>query len=90
MIARKFLVRGNVQGVGFCYFAQRSAARHQVFGYVRNCEDGTVEAFAQGTLNQVEQFRDDLSAGPRYSRVAEVEEIVTDPSPAFKSFRIER
>ena len=37
-----------VQGVGFRFFTQRSAARHQVWGYVRNLEDGRVEAVAQG------------------------------------------
>jgi len=43
-VARKFLIRGEVQGVGYRFFAQRAAARHQVTGYVRNCSDGTVEA----------------------------------------------
>ena len=44
MIARKFLLTGRVQGVGFRYFTQRVAARYQVLGYVRNLEDGRVEA----------------------------------------------
>jgi len=43
-VARKFLIRGDVQGVGYRFFAQRAAARHQVVGYVRNRDDGTVEA----------------------------------------------
>ncbi len=57
IIARKFTIRGIVQGVGFRYFAQRSAARHQVGGYVRNLDDGGVEAFAQGAEKFVEAFK---------------------------------
>ena len=90
VIARKFYIRGTVQGVGFRYFAQRSAARHQVYGYIRNLEDGSVEAFAQGTEKRVEAFKHDLAAGPRFSQVDEVEEIVLDPSREYSSFRIER
>jgi acylphosphatase len=90
MIARKFIVSGVVQGVGFRYFAQRSAARHQVTGYVKNLEDGSVEAFVQGGEKQVLGFRDDIVAGPRYSMVDSIEETVLEPDKAFSSFRIER
>lgn len=90
VIARKYLLSGRVQGVGFRYFTQRVAARHQVRGYVKNLEDGRVEAFAQGPEKVVEAFKHDISAGPQYSRVDEVEEIVLDPSSEYSSFRIER
>jgi acylphosphatase len=90
IIARKFFIRGSVQGVGYRYFAQRSAARHQVRGYVRNLADGRVEAFAQGAEPSVEAFKHDLMAGPTYSSVEDVEEIVLEPNRAFSSFRIER
>jgi acylphosphatase len=90
VIARKFLLSGLVQGVGFRFFTQRVAARYQVRGYVRNLTDGRVEAWAQGPEKSVEAFKHDITAGPRYSRVDEVEEIVLDPSSEFSSFRIER
>ncbi len=90
MIARKFYVSGEVQGVGFRYFAQRSAALHQVKGYVKNLPDGRVETFVQGSERSVNAFRDDLGAGPTYSRVLHVEEIVLEPDPGYNSFRIER
>jgi acylphosphatase len=90
MIARKFIISGVVQGVGFRYFAQRSAARHQVTGYVKNLDDGSVETFVQGGERQVIAFRDDLAAGPRYSTVEAMEETVLEPNGAFSSFRIER
>lgn len=89
-VARKFLIRGNVQGVGYRFFAQRAAARHQVVGYVRNCADGTVEALAEGPASDVEEFKNDLAAGPQWASVDNVEEISLDPTGTYSSFRIER
>jgi acylphosphatase len=89
-IARKFLIRGDVQGVGYRFFAQRAAARHQVIGYVRNRPDGTVEALAEGSPTNVEEFKKDLVTGPQWSRVEQVEEICLDPLGEYSSFRIER
>lgn len=79
-----------VQGVGFRFFTQRVAARHQVRGYVRNLADGRVEAYVEGNEKAVEAFREDISAGPRYSHVKEIEEIVLDPERRYSTFRIER
>ena len=90
MIARKFLISGMVQGVGFRYFVQRSSARHQVRGYVINLDDGRVEVVAEGSTQAVEAFRHDLAAGPRYSKVSGIEELVLEPSGLYSSFRIER
>ena len=90
MIARRFFVNGMVQGVGFRYFAQRAAAKHQVKGFVRNMPDGRVETFAQGSESQVNGFRDDIATGPRFSKVDEIEEIVEEVDLAYGTFRIER
>lgn len=79
-----------VQGVGFRFFAQRSAARHQVRGYVKNLDDGRVEALVEGPAIAVEGFKHDLAAGPSYSAVEDVEEIVLEPSGRYPTFRIER
>jgi len=79
-----------VQGVGFRYFAQRAAARHQVVGYVRNMPDGTVEALVEGPADTVEAFKHDLATGPRFSFVQQVEEIALEPTGEYSSFRIER
>ena len=88
-IARRFLISGDVQGVGYRFFAQRAAARHQVVGYVKNLRDGRVEALAEGPVQSVEAFRNDLATGPRFSSVAHVEEINLDLSGRYSSFRIE-
>lgn len=88
-IARRFFISGDVQGVGYRFFAQRAAARHQVVGYVRNLHDGRVEALAEGPMQSVEAFRNDLATGPRFSSVDHVEEINLDPTGRYSSFRIE-
>lgn len=88
-IARRFLISGDVQGVGFRFFAQRAAARHQVVGYVKNLEDGRVEAMVEGTPETIEAFKLELAAGPRFSTVEHLEEINLDPTGAYSSFRIE-
>lgn len=89
-IARKLLITGKVQGVGYRFFAQRSAARHQVRGYIKNLEDGSVEALVIGEQDQVDGFKDDLLAGPAYAKVDMMEEFVVEPDAHFLTFRIER
>jgi acylphosphatase len=88
IVARKFLIIGMVQGVGFRFFTQRVAAIHQVTGYVKNLQDGRVEAWAEGRIESVENFKKDMAAGPSYSRVEQVEEINVEPI-GYPSFRIE-
>lgn len=88
-IARQFLVDGDVQGVGYRFFAQRAAARHQIVGYVRNLDDGRVEVLAEGPAQRVEAFKDELLTGPRFSSVDKIEELNLDPSGSYSSFRIE-
>ncbi len=89
-IARRLIISGRVQGVGFRYFAQRAAARHRIYGYVRNLEDGRVEAHAEGSVEQVKGFAEDLAAGPTHSQVSGVEELVAEATGHYSSFRIER
>ena len=88
--ARKFIISGTVQGVGYRFFTQRAAARHQVLGYVRNLEDGRVEALAEGDAKSVQEFLEDLTTGPIYAQVEDVEETVLEPSGLYSSFRIEK
>ncbi len=90
LIARKYLIRGAVQGVGYRFFAQRVAAGHQVVGYVRNLADGRVEVVAEGERESVEDLKHDLAAGPDYGLVEGVEELNLEPTGAYRAFLIER
>ena len=74
MNARRFIVRGRVQGVGFRWFAVRAARRRAVAGWVRNLPDGSVEVVASGDSAGIQGLREDLHRGPSASSVREVEE----------------
>ncbi len=89
IVARRFIVSGRVQGVGFRYFALRAAARHQVKGWVRNLPDGSVESWAEGPPEAVEEFKKDLAAGPTHARVTQMSETVVEPTRRYGTFRIE-
>jgi len=88
-IARQFFISGEVQGVGYRFFAQRASARHQVVGYVKNLNDGRVEVLAEGPARSVEAFKHELLTGPRFSSVDQIEEISLDPTGSYAFFRIE-
>ena len=64
---------GDVQGVGFRYFAQSHARRLGLEGYVRNRYDGAVEVEAEGGADALERFLDLLRRGPRMARVHDVQ-----------------
>ena len=87
--ARRFLVRGRVQGVGFRWFVEREAHMLGVAGWVRNNADGAVEVLAQGTKEQLAALRGRLQQGPRAARVDVVEESEARLEAALKTFRIE-
>ena len=87
--ARRFVVRGRVQGVGFRWFVEREAHVLAVSGWVRNNADGSVEVLAQGTRDQLLGLRSRLRRGPRAARVDEVEESEVGPVAGLSSFRIE-
>jgi acylphosphatase len=71
--ARRFLISGRVQGVGYRYFAERSAHETGVTGWARNLDDGRVEVHANGTAERLEDFEARLRQGPRFSDVRSVE-----------------
>jgi acylphosphatase len=87
--ARRFLVRGRVQGVGFRWFVEREAHLLGVAGWVRNNADGTVEVLAMGTRDQLSGLRSRLQQGPRASRVDDVQESEARPVAGLSTFRIE-
>jgi acylphosphatase len=83
VISRRYRVIGRVQGVGFRFFAEEAARREGIGGWVRNCEDGSVEAMAEGEREAVLRFERALRHGPRGARVDDME--VTDHAPSGRS-----
>ena len=72
--ARRWFVRGRVQGVGYRYFAQHAAAALGLAGYARNLDDGRVEVYAAGPEARLSEMAGMLRTGPRWADVRGVEE----------------
>lgn len=89
-VAKRFYVNGMVQGVGYRFFAVRSAERLGITGWVKNLGDGRVEAYAIGSPDALKKFRSELKRGPTGAIVDDVyeEEMAVDPEFA-KHFTIE-
>ncbi|MGH9661381.1 MAG: acylphosphatase [Bryobacteraceae bacterium] len=71
--ARRWFVRGRVQGVGYRWFAQRAAAELALTGYTRNLDDGRVEVYAVGPPPALDEMAGRLAVGPPWSDVRGVE-----------------
>jgi acylphosphatase len=80
MRARKFSISGQVQGVGYRYFAIRVARELGLNGWVRNLSDGRVEAYAAGPAPLLEDFEARLRMGPPAGEVrgVQVEDAAVD------------
>ena len=89
IVARRFIVRGRVQGVGFRWFVEREAHILGIAGWVRNNADSSVEVLAQGSKEQLAELRSRLRQGPRAARVDDVEEFESRPISEMNTFRIE-
>jgi acylphosphatase len=79
-LARRYLVTGRVQGVGFRMFVSDRAAFEGLQGWVANRADGAVEILAEGEKEALERFERALWQGPRLARVDDVE--MSDEPPA--------
>jgi acylphosphatase len=81
-------LEGRVQGVGFRYFALKSARKLGLGGWVRNEDDGSVSCEAQGDEDSVREFEGLLRRGPRFSSVdrvlVETVDLDGDPTGTFE------
>jgi acylphosphatase len=88
MIARRLVVSGRVQGVGYRYAMTGAARAMGVSGWVRNRRDGTVEALVQGDEASIERMLEWCRHGPPAARVTglAIGEVDVDPVlPTFDS-----
>jgi acylphosphatase len=72
--AKRWLVSGDVQGVGFRFFVQNRARELGLCGWTRNLSDGRVEVHAEGPQAKLSQLAAALHVGPRMAEVRHVEE----------------
>lgn len=87
MTARRFLVAGRVQGVGFRWFAARLARELGLRGSARNLPDGRVEVTAAGEADGLARLETALRSGPPAARVDGLEVVeVEDEASVPKGF----
>jgi acylphosphatase len=86
VIARRLVIRGRVQGVGYRDAMMRAADALAVAGWVRNHRDGHVEAHVQGESPAVEAVLTWCRKGPPAARVTAVDvtEAACEPAPGFR------
>jgi acylphosphatase len=84
--ARRIVVHGRVQGVGFRDAAVQAAFTLGIQGWVRNRRDGSVEAFAQGDEAAVERFVQWCRRGPPLARITDISASDADPDASLRDF----
>ena len=87
-VARRYIISGRVQGVGFRWFTQTAAARENIHGWVRNLSDGRVEAAAEGDAEAIDRFEAALRHGPPGARVEHLEIEHTVPGGRDAGFTV--
>jgi acylphosphatase len=85
-IARRLVIIGRVQGVGFRFYMEHKARQHGVTGWVRNRRDGTVEAMIQGGAEAVDAMIGSARRGPRGAVVTDVQ--VTEGTGDYTAFEV--
>ena len=71
-------IHGRVQGVWFRAWTQENARRRGLRGWVRNREDGTVEALFAGPAAAVDDMIEACRRGPRAARVERIDQMPAD------------
>ncbi len=82
------LISGHVQGVGYRAFTKNCAEQLGICGWVRNLEDGRVEALLQATEEEWRALEKLLLQGPRLSQVTGVELQLVQYKQEFVVFEI--
>lgn len=82
------MVSGEVQGIGYRAFIKRRSQSLGVIGWVRNLEDGSVEAVFQGESEIIEQIIAACNRGPVFARVNDVQIFKEEPGDDLADFSI--
>jgi acylphosphatase len=88
MVRAHLLISGIVQGVGYRWHCRRAAQGIGATGWVRNLDDGRVEAVAQGTREQVEQLIKWCYRGPEEARVSDIAVTYEETAESFQDFGV--
>ncbi len=86
--ARRFVVEGRVQGVGFRWSVRAEASRLGLAGWARNLADGRVEVHAQGGPEALAALAAWLREGPPQAEVTSLSEVPAEPERGLGRFEI--
>jgi len=89
-VRRTILVSGKVQGVFFRSGVKKIADELHIFGWVRNIDDGRVEAVFEGEQVNVEKMIEWCRKGPSYANVKGVQVIPEEFKGEFKDFSVRK
>jgi len=81
-------VRGQVQGVGFRFFVKNKAELLKLTGWVRNMLDESVELWAEGDRQTLQEFVSYVSRGPNQAHVTDIDLDWQSPTGQYPGFRI--
>ncbi len=85
--AVRLYIQGSVQGIFFRQFVKDNAEKNDVKGFVRNLEDGRVEIFLEGDLENVDKMIELCKKGPKHSQIRNVE-VKEEIFQGMKEFKI--
>jgi len=89
MIKRlRLLVFGQVQAVGYRYYAQKRSVELGLVGYVKNLPDNTVLVVAEGEEKELHQLIYSCLTGPPHAKVDKIEKFWENASNEFTDFKI--
>jgi acylphosphatase len=86
--ARRWIVIGRVQGVGYRYFARQTARAMGVRGWIRNLPDGSCEVQVAASADALQLFKEELLRGPRGALVEDIEDERLVQVPTWQGFQI--
>jgi acylphosphatase len=86
--AYRLKVSGRVQGVGFRYHVISHAQELGLDGYARNLADGTVEVWAEGRQDALDDLLEATRRGPRWARVDDVRVERASPTHTLRGFTV--
>lgn len=79
-------INGTVQGVFFRGFVKENAEKYNVKGFVRDLEDGRIEVFLEGNVEEVNKMIELCKKGPKHAMIKKVE-IKPEKFQSFKTFK---
>ena len=80
-------INGSVQGVFFRAFIKENAEKYNVKGFTRNLEDGRIEVFLEGNINDVNKMIELCKIGPKHAQIRDIQ-IKPEKFQGFRNFKV--